>query len=1205
MKNRRKFGMLVVSLSLLSAYGAAPTASVVPSWWGAVNNSFFMRYSGDNKVTEYFEVQVKYAGDADFSALGSVPLTVAGTAGQISSVPFDGTKLATFRVRRVNDDGAGDWWTSTQTVAPSLSGTVISSPAESGDAHAPSNVLDGDYSTNYDSAPSSGEQLWIGFDFGELKTVSGVRYFGRYGVSSDNKLARLTGAVVEVARQADFSDAVVGFTIPTPGVQVHSPTFAAPLVGRYARIRNLPSDKVLSVAELGFVGERYVPSEPGVPNVSVSCAFNRCANFQITKDANTLDCRIQRKSAAAGDSAWTNWRVVSGFKSGVATVVGAADLYEDTDFRFRGESGELVSDWSDPVRIKAPCALVGTKIGSPGSYDNNGNVAAKANDGSVFTWFDAPGTPVPAYVGLDLGRPKRITGIRYMPRSDRLTRVVGMKVQVADNPDFANATDVLTIAETPTVAYAPCEATFASPVFARYVRLADDSPTSRYGNVAEVEFLTDVFDLTVTGIFAASAERLTGGFPTVTWADASSGLLRMAVYRATAAGGPWTEMERLPVGTTSWQDTTAAMGVRHYYNVAYLRSSDGHDVAGALSENAAAYRRIHRLERTAEDNTKVKSGVRIVLSNTGNEGNAQWKSANAFDGDVNTSMSCPVEDTRVAVVFDTGNVGVEHVRAHYCKDRSGRLQRACVYATNGNYLDDNPQCSVGCMPYRAGWSSVECDDPGTYRVYYLMRPDHRNFYCCMSELELYGWDASEEADVLIAPTRLRWRVTDAGVTLEWDKCNRAASYRVEKKVGGEWTTAATVSSMTYTDASAEMNVEVAYRIVSLPTQGSELAVSRTFAFVPYRPASGTGLTGVYGSPYLHNSWSATEERAVVTNSAEAVNFDWERDPLCPAWSDVYNARARWYGKLVVPVSGTYVFGADTCVGCSLGVAVDGAWALNADNVQSTSVAGDGVELSSGEHDIYVEFLREQTDAKLMLRWQGPIAEEVVPVTQLIPTPPHDFGDWTLERTFNTLGGRLPNLAKAFPLEDGILFNRGRKVFDGTTQRYHALERSVRGNFILSFHLKAVSPSGPIGQRFGIMVSRDADPTSPMVFAHIGWSANGSQGAVCTAERRTSAANDTVYSSWKLVGTGFIGTSGEGDVRISRENGSVRASYFDTQKNAWVEFMRYDGTDAYLGRNVQLSLACACGVSSPEADIMWKLSNMKFEKVPSGLAIIVK
>ncbi len=60
--------------------------------------------------------------------------------------------------------------------------------------------------------------------------------------------------------------------------------------------------------------------------------------------------------------------------------------------------------------------LTGTTFGTAGSYANDGDTIAKATDGNLSTFFDAP-TASGAFVGIDLGSAKTVKQIGFAPRS--------------------------------------------------------------------------------------------------------------------------------------------------------------------------------------------------------------------------------------------------------------------------------------------------------------------------------------------------------------------------------------------------------------------------------------------------------------------------------------------------------------------------------------------------------------------------------------------------------------------------------------------------------------------------------------------------------------------------------------------------------------------------------------------------------------------
>jgi beta-galactosidase len=128
--------------------------------------------------------------------------------------------------------------------------------------------------------------------------------------------------------------------------------------------------------------------------------------------------------------------------------------------------------------------LVGTSIGTTGSWNNVGNIREMALDGNPATFFDAPTNL--AWVGLDLGPTNAsvISKVRYAPRSGYESRMVGGVFQGANQPDFSDGVALCTISNTPADGYAAQFPTNAAAF--RYLRYL--APANGYGNVAELEF---------------------------------------------------------------------------------------------------------------------------------------------------------------------------------------------------------------------------------------------------------------------------------------------------------------------------------------------------------------------------------------------------------------------------------------------------------------------------------------------------------------------------------------------------------------------------------------------------------------------------------------------------------------------------------------------------------------------------------------------
>jgi predicted phage tail protein len=127
---------------------------------------------------------------------------------------------------------------------------------------------------------------------------------------------------------------------------------------------------------------------------------------------------------------------------------------------------------------------MGTTIGTAGSYQNKGNTIAKATDGSLSTYFDAP-TASGAWVGLDLGSAKVVSAVAFAPRSGYASRMVGGVVQASADPTFAtNVLTAYTIAAAPASGKLTTVATATATAY-RYWRYL--GPTNGDCNIAELQ----------------------------------------------------------------------------------------------------------------------------------------------------------------------------------------------------------------------------------------------------------------------------------------------------------------------------------------------------------------------------------------------------------------------------------------------------------------------------------------------------------------------------------------------------------------------------------------------------------------------------------------------------------------------------------------------------------------------------------------------
>jgi uncharacterized delta-60 repeat protein len=129
--------------------------------------------------------------------------------------------------------------------------------------------------------------------------------------------------------------------------------------------------------------------------------------------------------------------------------------------------------------------LTGTLIGTAGSYANQGNTIAKAFDGNLSSFVDAP-VATGGWVGLDLGSPQVVREVVFAPRANFAYRMLGGEIQASNSPDFTTGVAIVgTIATTPAPGVLT-PLTLTSTVAYRYYRYI--GPAGSYDDIAELAF---------------------------------------------------------------------------------------------------------------------------------------------------------------------------------------------------------------------------------------------------------------------------------------------------------------------------------------------------------------------------------------------------------------------------------------------------------------------------------------------------------------------------------------------------------------------------------------------------------------------------------------------------------------------------------------------------------------------------------------------
>ena len=170
-----------------------------------------------------------------------------------------------------------------------------------------------------------------------------------------------------------------------------------------------------------------------------------------------------------------------------------------TDTAYVDAAGDTTLNVENVVKPATTHQLTGTTIGTAGSYKSQGNTIAKATDGSLNTYFDAP-TASGAYVGIDLGSTQVVTQIKFAPRSGYASRMVGGVFQASSSASFASPVTVYTVTATPAQGALTTVNVSAGSGF-RYWRYV--GPTNGECNIAE-------FQLYGSGSTTPTSTQLTG-----------------------------------------------------------------------------------------------------------------------------------------------------------------------------------------------------------------------------------------------------------------------------------------------------------------------------------------------------------------------------------------------------------------------------------------------------------------------------------------------------------------------------------------------------------------------------------------------------------------------------------------------------------------------------------------------------------------------
>ena len=913
---------------------------------------------------------------------------------------------------------------------------------------------------------------------------------------------------------------------------------------------------------------------------AVGAEFNACVvnGRMVISTVDTLDgFVVQQMPNGAAD-----WTTVAGF-----TLVGGyahgpdQSLAGVSQWRCSTDGG---ATWTELGRINARYSVRGQ------SYIGN------IGDGQAQTLFDGMwNTFADSYAGgpwggLDLGKSVMLVGAAFVPRFVGTwpfpDRTKNLSLQVSDDPGFSTYTEVHCQNGTQ-LENRLYVISFAEPVAARYVRMIG----AEYANMAEIEFDYDPQVISLDEIYAERADDMTGR-ARISWNREASSANGVCVFRR--EGDALFEcVASLEPGVVQYEDADVKLGHTYTYGLAF-RDETGEP--GEVQPLTVAYTCMRRLERALEDLTKLKSGYSVIYARSSF---ISIGAASMFDGSTGTFPDM-WNDDKPFIGVDFGDVPVYVAECRYYP-RSGFTDRVksmfvCgstneMWSTSGNYaaISGKGPSSVSLQ-----WYALPCDSSAAYR-YVFMANEDIGWCGNLSEVEFYGWDATDLGIELFAPTDFHAERAAAGAELRWSGCAAAEKYVIEKRAADsdDWTTVAETAETTWSESSAEgMTIGASYVYRVTAVAGVKSKVGQSASIVWYPGGGGTGLLGAYYRNYQFEGWTASTE-LVAAQVDQTLDFGWGNDTLLPGHGECMdNVRVVWTGSLIVPTDGTYRFKVDADDICQLwidGVAVAG--------VNCVAWTSDECTLTAGAHDIRVDYLERASGARMHLSWIGFMGEEIIPSTQLVPaesveTMPEPWLGW---RSCNQLyyGGRV-----SFGEAGEIFMETSGGGLIGETEGYTFLHQAYEGDFVAVCRYTWTSSSDyePCAL---LMVRSALERNAPFLAVA---SKNGTDGVSFGARTRTAAEGEIASDGFAAT----VANATSGWLRIMRKGNEFSWCAKADGAQAWTMLGEWTDEEGVFGEKVFLGPAGTVDASSSNQRRPSSMTFTDFSiQTPKGLYLLVR
>ena len=297
-----------------------------------------------------------------------------------------------------------------------------------------------------------------------------------------------------------------------------------------------------------------VPSPPAPPTGLIATATPSQVLLEWSASIGADTYNIKRSTTSGGPYTNIATGVIANFVDANVTA-GLTYFYVVSAVNSVGESAN-----SSQVGVPMPHKLTGTIIGTPGSWNNQGNTIANVFDGNLGTFFDGPDASGD-WAGLDFGSgvSNVITQIQYCPRAGYVSRMVGGIFQGANDASFSVPTTLFTVSVTPVQGVMTVQAISNTNAF-RYVRYY--GPANGNCNVAEVEF-DGLAAVPAPPAAPASLSAVAGdGQVLLNWTP-SSGASGYYIKRSITNGTGYATVGGS--ASTNFTDSTVANGTLYYF----------------------------------------------------------------------------------------------------------------------------------------------------------------------------------------------------------------------------------------------------------------------------------------------------------------------------------------------------------------------------------------------------------------------------------------------------------------------------------------------------------------------------------------------------------------------------------------------------------------------------------------------------------------